>query len=232
MGNSPPNYEILKRRPFLRDARWDFEKGDYDLVLFHVEQSLQLYAKYLLYKKGDFPKTHSLVRLLKDLAKVYNSKDLERFIEENLEAIYLLEEAYMSTPRGADIASRILELGDKLLKVFKCLESLCLELEYLREICLGDVETCLKKVKEICRERDPGCRVIVFGSYVRSAMRIDSDIDVLLITDLAQDTLARGQLRAQIAKEVGPAAPLEIHIVTNKEYETWYKKFIDKHMEI
>jgi len=57
-------YEILRRRAeaFMRHAGEDFDRGDYDLVLFHVEQAVQLYAKYLLYRKlGDFPKTHSIV---------------------------------------------------------------------------------------------------------------------------------------------------------------------------
>ncbi|MEM4528884.1 MAG: HEPN domain-containing protein, partial [Desulfurococcaceae archaeon] len=32
----------------------DFDRGDYDLVLFHIEQAIQLYAKYLLYRRlGD-----------------------------------------------------------------------------------------------------------------------------------------------------------------------------------
>ncbi|MDW7971178.1 MAG: HEPN domain-containing protein [Nitrososphaerota archaeon] len=47
--------------------------SDYDLVLFHIEQSLQL--KYLIYKKlGDYPKTHSIIRLIKDIIRIYNAK--------------------------------------------------------------------------------------------------------------------------------------------------------------
>jgi len=72
------SFEILKRRAlaFLRDAKEDFNKEDYDLVMFHVEQFIQLYAKYLLYRKlGDFPKMHSIIKLLRDLARVYNACD-------------------------------------------------------------------------------------------------------------------------------------------------------------
>ena len=125
-------YELLRKRAlsFLRDARSDFEHGDYDLVLFHVEQLVQLYSKYLLYKRvGDYPKTHSIVRLLKDVAKVYDSRELNDFLSRNLEAIYLLEEAYISSrylPReyDEDIAAKVLKLGEEILEVFKCLESL------------------------------------------------------------------------------------------------------------
>ncbi|MEM1618988.1 MAG: HEPN domain-containing protein, partial [Desulfurococcaceae archaeon] len=104
------------------------ERGDYDLVLFHVEQAIQLYAKYLLYRKlGDFPKTHSIVSLLRDLSRIYESRELESFVNSRIELLYLLEESYITSryiPREYDleIAKRALELGKKLLEVFKWLE--------------------------------------------------------------------------------------------------------------
>lgn len=125
------SFELLKKRAlsFFRDAQSDYEHGEYDLVLFHVEQSIQLYSKYLLYRRiGDYPKTHSVIKLLKDVAKVYAYEELNRFMNNNLEALYLLEEAYISSrylPReyDLDIAARILKLGENILGVFKCLES-------------------------------------------------------------------------------------------------------------
>lgn len=125
------SFELLRKRAlsFLRDARSDMEHGDYDLVLFHVEQFIQLYLKHLLYRKiGDYPKTRSIIRLLKDVVRVYNDRSLDDFIDRNLEALYLLEEAYISSrylPReyDRDIATRILKLGEEVLEVFKCLES-------------------------------------------------------------------------------------------------------------
>ncbi|MEM1850021.1 MAG: HEPN domain-containing protein [Desulfurococcaceae archaeon] len=124
------SYEILRRRAesFLRHAIDDFDRRDYDLVLFHVEQAIQLYAKYLLYRRlGDFPKTHSIVGLLKDLVKIYGSKELESVIGSHIELLYLLEESYITSryiPREYDpeIVTRALELGKKLLEVFKWLE--------------------------------------------------------------------------------------------------------------
>ncbi len=124
-------FELLKKRAlgFLRDAKSDFELEDYDLTLFHVEQFVQLYSKYLLYRRvGDYPKMYSVIKLLRYLAKVYSDCGIDRFLEENLEALYLLEESYISSrylPReyDRDIALRILKLGEKILEVFKCLES-------------------------------------------------------------------------------------------------------------
>ncbi|MEM1793648.1 MAG: HEPN domain-containing protein [Desulfurococcaceae archaeon] len=125
------SYELLKKRAlsFLRNAKNNFDQGDYDLTLFHVEQFIQLYSKYLLYRRiGDYPKTHSIIRLLKDLVRVYGGNELKDLIDSNLEALYLLEESYISSrylPREYDheIASRVLKLSEKVLEVFKCLES-------------------------------------------------------------------------------------------------------------
>lgn len=124
------SYEVLRRRAesFVRHAIEDFNHGEYDLVLFHVEQAIQLYAKYLLYRKlGDFPKIHSIVKLLKDLARVYESRELESIISSSIELLYLLEESYITSryvPREYDqeIAAKALELVRKLQEVFKCLE--------------------------------------------------------------------------------------------------------------
>lgn len=125
------NYgNFLKRRAlaFLDIARINYEKGYYDLVLFHVEQFLQLYLKYLLFRKiGDYPRTNSLIRLIKDVIKVYKEESVEKLLQENMEALYLLEEAYITSrylPRQYDkeIAERMLKFTEKALEVLKCLE--------------------------------------------------------------------------------------------------------------
>ncbi|MCD6209170.1 MAG: HEPN domain-containing protein [Thermoproteales archaeon] len=125
------NYgNFLKRRAlaFLDIAKINCEKGYYDLVLFHVEQFLQLYLKYLLFRKiGDYPRTHSLIRLIKDVIKVYKEESVEKLLQENMETLYLLEEAYITSrylPRQYDkeIAERMLKFAEKALGVLKCLE--------------------------------------------------------------------------------------------------------------
>jgi len=67
------------------------------LVLFHVEQFLQLFLKHLLYKKiGDYPKTRSLVRLIKDTIRVYGIEELKNFIQETLKHFtYLKKPTYL-----------------------------------------------------------------------------------------------------------------------------------------
>ncbi|MET1160263.1 MAG: HEPN domain-containing protein [Thermoprotei archaeon] len=124
------SFELLKRRAlsFLRDARFDLEHGDYDLTLFHVDQFIQLYSKYLIYKKiGDYPKTHGIVRLLRELSRIYDNCGLKDIINNYLETLYLIEESYISSrylPREYDreLALKILEFANKIYEVFECLE--------------------------------------------------------------------------------------------------------------
>lgn len=121
---------VLKRRSegFLKDAEVDFSRGDYDLVLFHVEQSLQLYFKYLIYLKiGDHPKIHSLTRMVRDVTELYGNEELDVFYRENIELLYLLEEAYITSrylPRTyeKEIARRALKLSESAKEVLECIE--------------------------------------------------------------------------------------------------------------
>ncbi len=76
---------------------------------------------------GDYPKIHNIVKLLRELARLYNNCGSKDFIHDNLESLYLLEESYISSryiPRKYDeeIASKMLMLAEKILEVFKCLE--------------------------------------------------------------------------------------------------------------
>lgn len=101
-----------------------------------------------------------------------------------------------------------------------------------REKYIRDLEGYLRRIKEVCMRFDPECRLLVFGSFVRGSMRVDSDVDVLVISRCAGNATFRAMLRAAIAGEIGLVTPFEIHIITPEEYEAWYKKFIDVYREI
>lgn len=72
--------ELLRERAenFLANAEELAEKGNYDLAAFNVEQYCQLILKYyLLVKVGTYPRTHSLMSLLRNLSTLTSSlKDL------------------------------------------------------------------------------------------------------------------------------------------------------------
>lgn len=109
-----------------------------------------------------------------------------------------------------------------------------LEIEHARarESYIKNAAEYLERIKMICRRYDPSCRLIVFGSFARGSMRVDSDVDVLVITEVARSAGRRAEMRAAIAREIGLVTPFEIHIVTPEEYETWYKRFIDVYLEV
>ena len=101
-----------------------------------------------------------------------------------------------------------------------------------RKRCFEDFLRYVEKVKEVVRRRDPNARIIVFGSVVRGDVRPDSDIDLLIITDLAEKLDERIRLRMEIMKILGEGSPFEIHIITAEEYENWYRRFIDQTLEL
>jgi len=88
------------------------------------------------------------------------------------------------------------------------------------------------RIKVVVKKHDPDARVILFGSIIRGNARPDSDIDVLVVTKLAGNVDERMRLRVSIAREIGECTPFEIHIVTPEEYEEWYRRFIDRYVEV
>ena len=92
--------EIIRKRAeaFLRNAQRLLEEGEYDLSVFSLEQYCQLLLKYkLLVKKGSYPRTHSIRRLIRELG-VFNPKILELVNDvKKLHYIARLEEAYIAS---------------------------------------------------------------------------------------------------------------------------------------
>ncbi len=90
--------EVLKKRSlrFLEEAKFALERKSYDVACFLAEQPLQLYLKSVLLEiVGDYPRTHSIRRLLGELVKVLKSSELEGFIRENRVRLSALEDAYL-----------------------------------------------------------------------------------------------------------------------------------------
>ena len=89
-----------------------------------------------------------------------------------------------------------------------------------------------EKVKEAVKRLDPEARVIIFGSIVRGNVRPDSDIDLLIITKIAENLDERIKLRIRIMEILGEESPFEPHIVSVEEYENWYRRFMDQFIEL
>ena len=89
--------EVLRERAeaFLRNARNLLREGEHDLAAFSIEQYCQLILKYkLLIKTGTYPHTHSIIRLIKELAKVTNGAEK---LLSNITMITKIEDAYIGS---------------------------------------------------------------------------------------------------------------------------------------
>lgn len=83
---------------FLENAKRLLSEGKYALAAFNFEQSAQLFLKYFLFNKlGDFPKTHSLKRLLRGTGEVTNKRKIRAFMEKNADVLSNLENAYLTS---------------------------------------------------------------------------------------------------------------------------------------
>jgi len=92
--------EILLKRTeaFKKDAENDFKNKNFDVCMFHLEQTTKLLIKAkLLEIKGSFQRTHSLRALLLELAESWKKEEVKKFIEENKEVLRDLERAYISS---------------------------------------------------------------------------------------------------------------------------------------
>ncbi|MEM1658018.1 MAG: HEPN domain-containing protein [Candidatus Jordarchaeales archaeon] len=110
---------LERARKFEEEAVELFNKGVYDLSAFHIEQSLQLYLKYILAKElGYFPRTNKLSKLFSELANLNN--DFQAFFEDNEIILRDIEDAYILSryfPR--DYSKREVEAMLNTLKKFK-----------------------------------------------------------------------------------------------------------------
>jgi len=91
-------YLLERSRRFLETARIQIERGFYDLAAFSLEQSLQLFLKAELLKLGvDYPRTHSVRRLLELLHKLTGSEEVRKALTEYAVELGSLEDAYITS---------------------------------------------------------------------------------------------------------------------------------------
>ena len=82
---------------FLDTARYNFQNKRYDLAAFNIEQAVQLHVKTrLLELTGEFPRTHNLVVLLRQLSSVFKQKEVEEFSKNEMEALTKLADIYIT----------------------------------------------------------------------------------------------------------------------------------------
>ena len=96
-------YEHLLRRSreFYETAILQLEKGFYDLAAFSLEQSLQLFLKAKVLERGvDYPRTHSIRRLLEILSEVVEreiSNVLRELVDKYSLELASIEDVYITS---------------------------------------------------------------------------------------------------------------------------------------
>ena len=86
---------LERAEKFKKNAKFNFENGDYDLAMFHIEQVCQLMIKAkLLDLKGYFERTHSLRKLLSEVIDV---EGVEEFLNKYKVVLRNLERAYITS---------------------------------------------------------------------------------------------------------------------------------------
>jgi len=90
---------LLERsRRFYETAIMQIEKGFNDLAAFSLEQCLQLYLKAYLLKLGvDFPRTHSVRRLLELIHEVTSKDEVKELLRKFSVELGSLEDAYITS---------------------------------------------------------------------------------------------------------------------------------------
>jgi len=89
-------YLLRRSRRFYETATMQMDRGFHDLAAFSLEQSLQLFLKASLLKLGiDFPRTHSVRRLLEMLHEVTGENRIKEVLHRFNIELGALEDAYI-----------------------------------------------------------------------------------------------------------------------------------------
>jgi len=92
------NYLLERSRRFLITAEMQIERGFYDLAIYSLEQALQLYLEACLLKLGvDYPRTHSVRRLLELIYRLTGSEGIKGVLVDYAIELGVLEDAYITS---------------------------------------------------------------------------------------------------------------------------------------
>ena len=86
---------LERAEKFKKNAEFNFENGDYDLAMFHIEQACLMIKAKLLDLKGYFERTHSLRKLLSEVIDVGGVEEFKyKVVLRNLERAYITSRYY------------------------------------------------------------------------------------------------------------------------------------------
>ncbi len=230
--------DVLRSRSlrFLEEARSALEKGFHDVSCFLAEQSLQLFLKSVLLELiGDYPRTHSIRRLLGELRRLLRSEELEDFIRVNRVRISVLEDAYLMAryfikEYSAEDSKDMIKLAEDLMKLISKLLGEGVgytESSILRARMLREWREWVRRIARVARELIPDAEVYVIGSIIRGDYTGGSDVDVLIVSPNAPKTLlSRAKVKVLIEERLNLPHyhPFEIHVLRPEEAEAYLRR--------
>jgi len=90
-------YLLERCRRFYETALMQIDREFYDLAAFSLEQALQLFLKASLLKLGvDYPRTHSVRKLLELIYKITEDKEILSVLTKFSVELGSLEDAYIT----------------------------------------------------------------------------------------------------------------------------------------
>lgn len=90
-------YLLRRSRRFYETAVMQMDRGFHDLAVFSLEQSLQLFLKASLLKLGiDFPRTHSVRKLLEIIHEVTGEDKIKEILRKFNIELGALEDVYIT----------------------------------------------------------------------------------------------------------------------------------------
>lgn len=93
---------------------------------------------------------------------------------------------------------------------------------------LSNLESYRQEIERFFEEKlAGGAKARFFGSVLTKDFDAESDVDVLVISPGTPPHLyERSKLIAELKDRIGFVNPFEIHLVTNEEYDHWYRDFL------
>lgn len=91
--------EYLKENAldFFKLAEYSLKNEMLNLSLFNMEQAIQLACKYKLFTlTGNFPHTHDIIYLLREIVKLTNNANLDKLLKNEITTLTLIQNAYIS----------------------------------------------------------------------------------------------------------------------------------------
>ena len=110
------------------------------------------------------------------------------------------------------------------------LVELLLNIRRVRDRILSNINHYLDRIRDTVLKLDPNAELMLIGNYVRGDFRANSDIDVLVISDVyGDDPHKYVELVMRIIEKISEEVLIlfEFHVVTRRTYEDWYGRFID-----